>query len=111
MDMTLPKMLDVRVRPFGGPPRAGLTKLLAFAELVIADAFVIKGIPRAEARRRGERRAFRRLPRGRRARAQPQDRWFDVARTSVTAEARAASIALVLERYRQARETPPMARA
>ncbi len=42
MDMTLPK-LDVRVRPFedaSGRP----TKLLAFAELIIADSFVIKGI-------------------------------------------------------------------
>jgi stage V sporulation protein G len=107
MDMTLPKM-DVRVRPFedaSGRP----TKLLAFAELVIADAFVIKGIRVLKRDEEGNDEPFVVFP-AEKGKGAAQDRWFDVAHP-VTAEARAASIALVLERYRQARETPPMARA
>jgi stage V sporulation protein G len=107
MDMTLPK-LDVRVRPFedvSGRP----TKLLAFAELVIADAFVIKGIRVLKRDEEGNDEPFVVFP-AEKGKGAAQDRWFDVAHP-VTAEARAASIALVLERYRQARETPAIARA
>ena len=107
MDMTLPK-LDVRVRPFedaSGRP----TKLLAFAELVIADAFVIKGIRVLKREEPGNDEPFVVFP-AEKGKGAAQDRWFDVAHP-VTAEARAASIALVLERYRQARETPAIARA
>ena len=107
MDMTLPK-LDVRVRPFedaSGRP----TKLLAFAELVIADAFVIKGIRVLKRDEEGNDEPFVVFP-AEKGKGAAQDRWFDVAHP-VSAEARAASIALVLERYRQARETPPIARA
>ena len=107
MDMTLPK-LDVRVRPFedaSGRP----TKLLAFAELVIADAFVIKGIRVLKRNEEGNDEPFVVFP-AEKGKGAAQDRWFDVAHP-VTAEARAASIALVLERYRQARETPAAARA
>jgi DNA-binding cell septation regulator SpoVG len=109
MDMTLPK-LDVRVRPFedaSGRP----TKLLAFAELIIADAFVIKGIrvlKRAEVEEGGEE-AFVVFP-AEKGKGAAQDRWFDVAHP-VTAEARAAAIALVLEGYRHAKETPAVGRA
>ena len=107
MDMTLPK-LDVRVRPFedaSGRP----TKLLAFAELVIADAFVIKGIRVLKRDEEGNDEPFVVFP-AEKGKGAAQDRWFDVAHP-VTAEARAASIALVLERYRQTRETPATARA
>ena len=107
MDMTLPK-LDVRVRPFedaSGRP----TKLLAFAELVIADAFVIKGIRVLKRDEEGNDEPFVVFP-AEKGKGAAQDRWFDVAHP-VTAEARAASIALVLERYRQARETPATAQA
>ena len=106
MEITLPK-LDVRVRPFedaSGRP----TKLLAFAELVIADSFVIKGIrvlKRAEAEEGGDD-AFVVFP-AEKGKGAAQDRWFDVAHP-VTAEARTASTALVLERYRQAREAGPV---
>ena len=105
MDMTLPK-LDARVRPFedaSGRP----TKLLAFAELTIADAFVIKGIrvlKRAEA---DNDEPFVVFP-AEKGKGAAQDRWFDVAHP-VTAEARAAASALVLERYRQVRETGAVA--
>ncbi|HEX4048248.1 MAG TPA: septation protein SpoVG family protein [Elusimicrobiota bacterium] len=105
--MTLPK-LDVRVRPFddaSGRP----TKLLAFAELVIADAFVIKGIRVLKRDEEGNDEPFVVFP-AEKGKGAAQDRWFDVAHP-VTAEARAASIALVLERYRQARETPAAGKA
>ncbi len=107
MDMTLPK-LDARVRPFedvSGRP----TKLLAFAELVIADAFVIKGIRVLKRDEAGNDEPFVVFP-AEKGRGAAQDRWFDVAHP-VTAEARAASSALVLESYRRAREAPAAARA
>lgn len=107
MDMTLPK-LDVRVRPFedaSGRP----TKLLAFAELVIADAFVIKGIRVLKRAEEENDEPFVVFP-AEKGKGAAQDRWFDVAHP-VTAEARAASIALVLERYRQVRDTPAAAHA
>ncbi len=100
MEMMLPK-LDARVRPFedsSGRP----TKLLAFAELTIADAFVIKGIrvlKRAEA---GEDEPFVVFP-AEKGKGAAADRWFDVAHP-VSAEARAAASAIVLEAYRRAGE-------
>jgi DNA-binding cell septation regulator SpoVG len=107
MDHTLPKM-DARVRPFddvSGRP----TKLLAFAELTIADAFVIKGIRVLKRDEPGNDEPFVVFP-AEKGKGAAQDRWFDVAHP-VTAEARAVSIALVLERYRQTREAPAAARA
>ena len=107
MDMTLPK-LDVRVRPFednSGRP----TKLLAFAELLIADAFVIKGIRVLRREEAGDDEAFVVFP-AEKGRGAASDRWFDVAHP-LTAEARAAACALVLERYRQAREAGPAAKS
>jgi stage V sporulation protein G len=97
MEMTLPK-LDARVRAFtdaSGRP----TKLLAFAELVIADAFVIKGIRVLKRAEEGEDEPFVVFP-AEKGKGAAQDRWFDIAHP-VTAEARAAASALVLERYRQ----------
>ena len=107
MDMTLPK-LDARVRPFedaSGRP----TKLLAFAELTIADAFVIKGIRVLKREEAGDDEPFVVFP-AEKGKGAAQDRWFDVAHP-VTAQARAAASALVLERYRQAREAPAAAAA
>jgi len=102
MELTLPK-LDARIRPFedaSGRP----TKLLAFAELVIADAFVIKGIRVLKRSEPGDDEPFVVFP-AEKGKGASQDRWFDVAHP-VTAEARAAACALVLERYREAREAP-----
>jgi DNA-binding cell septation regulator SpoVG len=107
MENMLPKM-DARVRPFddaSGRP----TKLLAFAELTIADAFVIKGIRVLKREEPGNDEPFVVFP-AEKGKGAAQDRWFDVAHP-VTSEARAVSIALVLERYRQARENPATARA
>jgi stage V sporulation protein G len=100
MDMMLPK-LDARVRPFAdssGRP----TKLLAFAELTIADAFVIKGIRVLKREEAGEDEPFVVFP-AEKGKGAAADRWFDVAHP-VTSEARAAASALVLERWRQAVE-------
>ena len=102
MDGVMPK-LDVRVRPFedaSGRP----TKLMAFAELVIADAFVIKGIRVLKRNEPGDDEPFVVFP-AEKGKGAAQDRWFDVAHP-VTAEARAAACALVLERYRESREAP-----
>jgi DNA-binding cell septation regulator SpoVG len=107
MDIVLPK-LDARVRPFedsSGRP----TKLLAFAELTIADAFVIKGIRVLKREEAGDDEPFVVFP-AEKGKGAAADRWFDVAHP-VTAQARAAASALVLERYRQALEAPvPAAR-
>jgi DNA-binding cell septation regulator SpoVG len=100
MDLNLPK-LDARVRPFmdaSGRP----TKLLAFAELTIADAFVIKGIRVLKRQEPGDDEPFVVFP-AEKGKGAAQDRWFDVAHP-VTVEARAAATALVLERWRQSGE-------
>jgi DNA-binding cell septation regulator SpoVG len=97
--MTMPK-LDARVRPFVDSSDRP-TKLLAFAELTIADAFVIKGI-RVLKREEGGEDPFVVFP-AEKGKGSAGDRWFDVAHP-VTAEARAAATALVLERWRQAGE-------
>jgi DNA-binding cell septation regulator SpoVG len=100
MDGNMPK-LDARVRPFtdaSGRP----TKLLAFAELTIADAFVIKGIRVLKREEAGDDEPFVVFP-AEKGKGAAQDRWFDVAHP-VTAEARSAATALVLERWRQVGE-------
>src|SRR5271170_2588249 len=99
MDMTLPK-LDVRVRPFedaSGRP----TKLLAFAELVIADAFVIKGIRVLKRDEPGNDEPFVVFP-AEKGKGAAQDRWYDVAHP-VTAEARAVTVKAILEQYEKAK--------
>ena len=105
MDITLPK-LDARVRPFddaSGRP----TKLLAFAELTIADAFVIKGIRVLKRDEAGNDEPFVVFP-AEKGKGSAADRWFDVAHP-VTAQARAAATALVLERWRQVGAAPARA--
>ncbi len=93
----LPK-LDARVRPYqdqSGRP----TKLMAFADLVIADAFVIRNI-RVLKKAEGEGDPFVVFP-AEKGKGALADRWFDLAHP-VTLEARTAAIGLILEKYRQA---------
>lgn len=101
METTLPK-LEARVRPFqDGSGRA--TRLLAFAELTIAGAFVIKGIRVLKREEEGADDApFVAFP-AEKGKGAAQERWFDVAHP-VTAEARAAASAIVLEAYRRVGE-------
>ena len=96
--MTLPK-LEARVRPFQDSSDRP-TKLLAFAELLIADSFVIKGIRVLKRDEPGDDEPFVVFP-AEKGKGAAEDRWFDVAHP-VTAQARAAATALVLERWRQA---------
>ena len=93
----LPK-LDARVRPYQDPSDRP-TKLMAFAELTIADAFVIKGI-RVLKKAEGESEPFVVFP-AEKGKGATSDRWFDLAHP-VTAEARTAAIELIMAKYRQA---------
>ena len=93
----LPK-LDARVKPYqdvSGRP----TKLMAFAELMIADAFVIKGIRVLKKVEPGNDEPFVVFP-AEKGRGTSSDRWFDLAHP-VTAEARTAAIGLIMEKYHQ----------
>ena len=92
----LPK-LDARVKPYQDSSDRQ-TKLLAFAELVIADAFVIKDIRVLKRTEPGEE-PFVVFP-ARKGTGTSADRWFDLAHP-VTAEERSASIGLILEAYRR----------
>ncbi len=107
METTLPS-LDARVRPFEDRSERP-TKLMAFAELTIAGSFVIKGIRVLKRSEPGDDEPFVVFP-AERGKGQAQDRWFDVAHP-VTAEARAAACALVLERYRESREAVASAKS
>jgi DNA-binding cell septation regulator SpoVG len=92
----LPK-LDARVRPYQDPSDRP-TKLMAFAELMIADAFVIKGIRVLKKAEPGNDEPFVVFP-AEKGRGATADRWFDLAHP-ITAEARTAAIGLILEKYR-----------
>jgi len=105
MQTTMPK-LEARVRPFAGAS-GKTTRLVAFAELVIADAFVIRGLRVLQSLERGDEEPFVVFP-AERGKGESADRWFDVAHP-VTAEARAAATAVVLERWRQAGPAPARA--
>ena len=94
----LPK-LEARVRPYQDTSDRP-TKLMAFAELMIADAFVIKGIRVLKKLEPGNDEPFVVFP-AEKGKGAATDRWFDLAHP-VTAEARSAAIGLILERYRQA---------
>jgi stage V sporulation protein G len=97
--MEMPK-LEGRVRLFNdvsGRP----TKLLAFADLVIGDSFVIKNI-RVLLRQEPGEEPFVVYP-AEKGKNASEERWYDVAHP-ITAEARSAASVLVLERYRQACE-------
>lgn len=93
----LPK-LEARVRLYQDTS-GRTTKLMAFAELMIADAFVIKGI-RVLKKAEGEDEPFVVYP-AEKGKGATSDRWFDLAHP-ITAEARTAASGLILERYRQA---------
>lgn len=93
----LPK-LDARVRPYQDPSDRP-TKLMAYADLLIADAFVIKGIRVLKKAEPGNDEPFVVFP-AERGKGASADRWFDLAHP-ITAEARNAAIGLILSRYRQ----------
>ena len=96
MEMTLPK-LEGRVRIFEDVSGRA-TKLLAFAELVIADAFVIKGIRILKKEEAGNDEPFVVFP-AEKGKGVAAERWFDLAHP-VTAEARTAASHVILARYR-----------
>lgn len=98
----LPK-LEARVRPYQDPSDRP-TKLMAFADLTIADAFVIKNIrvlKKAEpgSGEGGEAEPFVVFP-AEKGKGATADRWFDIAHP-ITLEARNAAIGLILDKYRQ----------
>ena len=94
----LPK-LEARVRPYQDPSDRP-TRLMAFAELTIADAFVIKGIRVLKKSEPGSDEPFVVFP-AEKGKGTLADRWFDLAHP-ITAEARSAAIGLILDKYRQA---------
>jgi len=102
----LPK-LDARVRPFQDPSDRP-TKLMAFAELMIADAFVIKNIRVLKKNEPGND-PFVVFP-AEKGKGATADRWFDLAHP-VTLEARNAAIGVILEKYRQMAGAPAPAAA
>jgi DNA-binding cell septation regulator SpoVG len=77
---------------------------MAFAELMIADAFVIKGIRVLKKAEPGNDEPFVVFP-AEKGKGATADRWFDLAHP-ITAEARTASIGLILEKYQQALRIP-----
>lgn len=93
----LPK-LEARVRPYQDPSDRP-TKLMAFADLTIADAFVIKNIRVLKKAEPGNDDAFVVFP-AEKGKGATADRWFDIAHP-ITLEARNAAIGLILEKYRQ----------
>ena len=103
-DVLMPK-LDARVRLYAGPS-SGKAELLGFADLVIADSFLIRGV-RILRSREGEdgggpgREApgapFLGFP-SRKAVVKGEERWVDVAHP-LTPEAREAAALVVLEAY------------
>ncbi|MBI5247730.1 MAG: septation protein SpoVG family protein [Elusimicrobia bacterium] len=103
----LPK-LDARVRPYQDPSDRP-TKLMAFAELIIADAFVIKGIRVLKKAEPGTDEPFVVFP-AEKGKGATADRWFDLAHP-VTAEARTAAITLIMDKYRQLTGTTARAAA
>ena len=100
MQENLPK-LEARVRPYDDPSDRP-TKLMAFAELIIADAFVIKGIRvLAKAGEGDGAEPFVVFP-AEKGKGATADRWFDLAHP-LTVEARSATIKLILDKYAEAR--------
>ena len=95
--MGIPK-LEARVRLYNDASGRA-TKLLAFAELIIADAFVIKGIRVLRREEPGEE-PFVAFP-AEKGTGTTADRWYDMAHP-ITAEARIAASDILLLRYSQA---------
>lgn len=95
--MDMPR-LDARVRLYDDASGRA-TKLLAFAELVIADAFVIKGIRVLKREDPADDEPFVVFP-AEKGKGAAADRWYDVAHP-VTMEARTAASTLILQKWRQ----------
>lgn len=94
-------LLDVRINIRAGA--AGQTKLLAFAELTIDGAFVIKGIRIWKRDEPGNDEPFVTFPAE--MKKGKVDRWLDIAHP-ITGEARAAALAVILAAYNKALEVP-----
>lgn len=92
---TLPK-LTAKVRLYQDPSERP-TKLMAFAELMIADAFVIKGIRVLAKNEPGNDAPFVVFP-AEKGKGSTADRWFDLAHP-VSPEARTAALTLILAEY------------
>jgi DNA-binding cell septation regulator SpoVG len=80
------------------------TKLLAFAELIIAGSFVIKGIRILQRNEPGHEEMFVVFP-AEKGKGGSADRWFDVAHPC-TIDARATATAIILEAYKSALKAP-----
>ncbi len=98
---SLPEM-EARVRLYHGSSEE--KGLLGFADLVVAGAFVIKGIRIVMAKPKEDRPGgpFISFP-SRKGTGGGQDKYFEVAHP-ITAEARAAAQDLVLKAYEEARQ-------
>lgn len=92
---TLPK-LDARVTLHQDTSDRP-TKLMAFVELMIADAFVIKGIRVLAKTEPGNGDPFVVFP-AEKGKGATADRWFDLAHP-VTAAARTAALTVILAEY------------
>lgn len=104
--MDMPK-LDARVRPYQDSSDRP-TKLLAFADLVIGGAFVIKNIRvLRKSEPGGGDEPFVVFP-AEKGKGAAGDRWFDLAHP-ITTEAHSAAVETVLDAYRRA--LAPAARA
>lgn len=102
-EATLPT-LEARVRPHRDAS-CRPTQLLAFAELTIGGAFVIKGIRVMRYRNEPDEDPFLVFP-AERGRGESSDRWYDLAHPC-TVEARQAATKLILETYKTATEARP----
>lgn len=87
--------LEARVRPYQDTSEKQV-KLAAFAELTIADSFVIKGI---RILKKDSEEPFVVFP-AEKGKGLTADRWFDLAHP-VTQEARTAAVSAVLEAYKK----------
>lgn len=96
--MDMPR-LDARVRLYDDASGRA-TKLLAFAELIIQDAFVIKGIRVLKREDPADDEPFVVFP-AEKGKGAAADRWYDIAHP-VSVEARSAASSLILDKWRQA---------
>ena len=97
--VALPK-LEARIRLYRA--ESGASQLVAFADLVVAGAFVIRGLRVLMSKPHAEKEGglFVAFP-SRRGTGEQQDKYFEVAHP-ITAEARLAVRELVLKLYEEA---------
>lgn len=100
--IAVPKM-STRVKLYGGPPSQGGAQLLAFAQLVISDAFVIKDIRVVKAKPKdgGEEYTFVAFPQ-----RKGKEDYVDVAHP-ITADAYRAARDMILAAYEEAASADP----